>query len=931
MAYIQPNDKQLRARVKLLGNLLGDIIRHQAGEKVLDAVETLRKGYLGLRRHANPSRRRALERFITKLDPITLGQVVRAFNVYFSLVNIAEEGFMHWERRRQVRRGGHLWDGSFHHTLGEFRRDGLTGSQVARLVSRLRYLPVITAHPTEARRLSVMEALRRLFVLNEDMDNPGATPWDREVLERRLAAALQVLWRTNEVRVRRPTVLDEVKHGVFYFQESLFTAIPQVYRNLEHALVHVYGPEGEAITVPSFIRFGSWIGGDRDGNPNVKPRTTTRALYLQTQVALEEYLRRVATLSRQLSHSDEFCVASPEFLGALERDIERCLSMGNDAQERYHHEPYRRKLYIMRARLKQNLRHLARLRENGAQEGPLPYPEAEFLGDLYLIRDSLHGHGDAMVADGDLKDLIRLAESCGFYLLRLDIRQESTRHSEAVAELLAPDGVEYGALAENDRVRVLGECLGRATPTHLEMESLSEPTRETLEVFRAIRQAHHTISVEAIGTYVISMTHQASHVLEVLYLGWHAGLVGWRDGEPYCRLRVSPLFETVEDLANIEPVLRRLWDDPVYRPLLAASGNLQEVMLGYSDSCKDGGILASTWNLYQAQQRIDRLAAERDIQYRLFHGRGGTVGRGGGPTHEAILSQPPGTVHGRIKFTEQGEVLSYKYSNDETAVYELTMGITGLMRASRFLVDQVPVSDAAETFGPTMAALAGTGEAAYRTLTEDTAGFMDYFYEATPVEALGELNIGSRPAHRQQSDRSKYSIRAIPWVFGWAQARHTLPAWYGIGTALEAWRDQHPDGLEQLRAMAREWPFFRALLSNTQMALFKGDMDIARDYANLVQDEARAELIYGLVEAEYRRTVRQVLEVMETRELLADQQFLALSLSRRAPYLDPLNHIQVTLLERCRRDDLSDEQRERWRGVLLRSVNAIAAGMRNTG
>ncbi len=931
MAYIQPNDKQLRARVKFLGNLLGATIRHQAGEKVLDAVETLRKGYLALRRHPNPGRRRELERFIAKLDPVTLSQVVRAFNVYFSLVNIAEEGFMHWERRRQVRQGGHLWEGSFHHTLGEFRRDGLTGAQVARLVGHLGYQPVVTAHPTEARRLSVMEALRRLFRLNEDMDDPAATPWDREVLERRLAAALQVLWRTDEVRVRRPTVMDEVKHGVFYFQESLFTAIPRVYRNLEHALAHVYGPEGEAVTVPSFIRFGSWIGGDRDGNPNVKPRTTTRALYTQVQVALEEYLERVKSLSRELSHSDEFCVPSRALLESLERDIERCLAQGDDAQERYHHEPYRRKLYIMRGRLKQNLRHLARLRENGASEGPLPYPEGEFLADLARIRDSLQGHGDGVVADGDLKDLIRLVESCGFYLLRLDIRQESTRHSEAVAELLAAEGVDYAALDEDGRLEALARRLRAPTPTHLEMERLSEATGETLEVFRVVRQVHHTVSEAAIGTYVISMTHQASHVLEVLYLGWHAGLAGWRDGEAFCRLRVSPLFETVEDLANIEPVLRRLWDDPVYRPLLAASGNLQEIMLGYSDSCKDGGILASTWNLYQAQQRIDALAAARGIEYRLFHGRGGTVGRGGGPTHEAILSQPPGTVHGRIKFTEQGEVLSYKYSNDETAVYELTMGITGLMRASRFLVDPIAVSDQGEAFGGDMEALATRGEDAYRALTERTEGFMDYFYEATPVEALAELNIGSRPAHRKKTDRSKYSIRAIPWVFGWAQARHTLPAWYGIGTALEAWREGRPDGLERLQAMYRDWPFFRALLSNTQMALFKGDMNIARAYANLVGDEEHSDAILGLVAQEYARTVRQVLEVVGSEELLGDQQFLALSLSRRAPYLDPLNHIQVTLLERCRREDLSEDQRERWRGVLLRSVNAIAAGMRNTG
>jgi len=408
-----------------------------------------------------------------------------------------------------------------------------------------------------------------------------------------------------------------------------------------------------------------------------------------------------------------------------------------------------------------------------------------------------------------------------------------------------------------------------------------------------------------------------------------AGLAGKRDGEWFFRCCITPLFETIEDLGHIEPVMGALLENTAYRGLLASSGNLQEIMLGYSDSCKDGGILASAWGLYQAQSRITRLTEALGVRCRLFHGRGGTVGRGGGPTHEAILSQPRGTVHDRIKFTEQGEVLAYKYSNLETAVYELSMGMSGLLKASRFLVQPSP--DEQQDHVGAMHELATMGEQAYRRLTEETPGFLDYFYEATPVDAIALLNIGSRPSHRQKADRSRTSIRAIPWVFGWAQTRHTVPAWYGIGTALETWRRRSPNGFQTLRTMYAEWPFFRALLSNTQMALFKADMDMAREYAALCDNEAVAERVYGTIRDEYHRAVQEVLAIVGTRQLVDDNPALALSLSRRNPYLDPLNHIQITLLRRHRDPKLSDAQRELWLYPLLQSINAIAAGMRNTG
>jgi phosphoenolpyruvate carboxylase len=425
------------------------------------------------------------------------------------------------------------------------------------------------------------------------------------------------------------------------------------------------------------------------------------------------------------------------------------------------------------------------------------------------------------------------------------------------------------------------------------------------------------------------MTHTASHILEVMYLAWLAGLAGREKEAWFCNIRISPLFETIGDLQNIEAVLTQLLGNAVYREMLNCSCKCQEIMLGYSDSCKDGGILASTWSLYEAQKKIIAIAGQHHIRVRLFHGRGGTIGRGGGPTHESILSQPPGTVHGQIKFTVQGEVLRYKYSNAETAVYELAMGLTGLLKASLTMIK--PHREDRRDYMGIMDELTRLGEASYRDLVDRTPGLFDYFYEVTPVNEIGLLNIGSRPSHRNRQDRSKSSIRAIPWVFGWAQSRHTLPAWYGLGTALEQWRQGDPARLATLQSMYREWPFFRALLSNIQMALFKGEMNIAREYTRLAVDRQGAEAIYTSIRDEYRRTVTQVLNVCGIQLLLEESQSLGLSLYRRNPYLDPLNNIQVTLLARCRDTTLDEDQRERWLQPLLRSINAIASGMRNTG
>jgi len=926
------SDKALRARVKLFGNLLGEVIQEQAGGNILDAVETLRRGYISLRKKDNPAKRRKLTQFIEKLDVDTLNHVLRAFSLYFSLVNIAEEAYQHRERRMQVRSGGPLWTGSFDSVLREFHQQGVGLDKVGGLLEQMAFTPVLTAHPTEAKRRTMMENLRRTFVTSERLNDPRLGREEREAITDQLRTEIQILWRTDELRAQRPAVRDEIKNGLFYFRESLFEAVPQVYRNAEKAIRRVYGHDAE-ITSPAFIKFGSWIGGDRDGNPFVTPETTVMAVRLQHREILREYLRRITHLSHILTHSRALYQPSEAFMASLERDEAAYQEVFVDKAQRFNTEPYRRKLYIMRYRLRENLRMVeANMAGNDNSIYTSAYRnEQEFLTDLTQIRQSLISHGDDSIAHGALQDLIWQVETFGFYLMQLDVRQESTRHTEAIAEILAglDQPLAYNEMSEDQRLATLADLISRSDPLNIDRSVITERTRESLEVFEVMARMRKEISINAFGSYVISMTHAASHILEVMLLARQAGLVGRIGDKWFCDIGISPLFETIEDLEHIKPVMTSLLDTPIYKTLLESSGNTQEVMLGYSDSCKDGGILASAWSLYQAQKQIAELTNHRKVDLRLFHGRGGTIGRGGGPTHESILAQPEGTVHGQIKFTEQGEVLSNKYSNLETAVYELTMGVSGLLKASRSLI--IPPGEDSKEYLDVMHELAENGEQVYRDLTDNTPGFLDYFYEATPVSEIGLMNIGSRPSHRKKGDRSKSSVRAIAWVFGWAQSRHTIPAWYGIGSALTRWLDDDDSRMPKLQEMYRKWPFFRALLSNSQMSLFKAELGIAAEYSELMHDHEVATTIYNRIRDEHMTTVEKVLEVAQLQGLLEETPGLALSLSRRNPYLDPLNHIQITLLQRFRSESLDEETRQVWLEPLLRSINAIATGMRNTG
>ena len=914
----QEADRELRAQVRRAGALLGDVLQAQARTEVFDTVETLRRGFIGLREADDADERARLMALIDELPAETMTEVTRAFAIYFNLANLLEELHAHRTRRTLAADGDPQWLGSFNRTFTDLAADGVSLDDLLGRLGTLSFIPVFTAHPTEAKPRAVLDALRRIFEWFHELTFGNPDALKRETIEEHIRQNIQVLWKTEELRGSRPTVEDEIRNGLYYFRASLFASVPQIYRNLEKALANAYGKP--SVDAPTVLAFGSWIGGDRDGNPYVTARETRYALRMQSREVLSEYLRRIDELSSRLSFSARWCTPSDAFWASLEADEQRIASHAGVRPERYAAEPYRRKLYLMRRRLSAMVDQIQtelRLRAERSERTPLAYESADALiADIRVMRESLAGHGDGVIAEDHIKDLQRLVETFGFHLARLDLREESTRHTQCVHELFVALGrdVGYESMDEAARVGFLNAELAREDMPSIGRVDVSSDVNDTLESLAVVREFTRTLGNAAFGSYVISMTHSASDVLALLWLMRVTGVYepGSATAPP---LSIAPLFETVADLEHIEPVLDKLLANTHYRAFIEAGesdGTLrQEVMLGYSDSCKDGGIMTSRWQLYRAQQEAVALCERHGVDCVLFHGRGGTVGRGGGPTHQAIMSQPPGTVRSRIKFTEQGEMIFAKYSNPETAVHELTLGVTGTLKASGSQPSDADYSDVAGK-------LAATGESFYRDLTENTEGFFDYFQAATPTAEIGALNIGSRPGSRPSKAKlDKSSIRAISWVFAWAQSRHTLPGWLGLGTALAEVET------DTLQSLYREWPYFRTIIDNVQMSLAKADMSIAAQYARLADGQSH---IFDAIHAEYERAVEGILKITGESKILDDDPVLQTSLDRRRPYLDPLNHIQRAALTRYR------ENGDRaWLDPVLRSINAVAAGMRNTG
>jgi phosphoenolpyruvate carboxylase len=965
-------DAPLRADIRRLGDLLGETLRRLGGERLFETEEQVRLLCKRLRAQYSIADERRLKRLIRSLDLDEAIGVIRAFSVYFQLVNIAEQ-YHRIRRKRYYER--HTPDHPQRGSLADtFRRlsaidDDCAERRRARMqevIDRLEIMPVMTAHPTEAARRTLLMKHRRIADLLAAFDRKDLTRREREQLREQLATEIEMIWQTDEVRQTQPTVLDEVGNGLYYFDTTLFDALPTLLEELERQLAE-YFPGVRLRDGAAPIRFGSWIGGDRDGNPYVTPEVTWETLRRQQRLVLRKYLAAVAELSKRLSESARFAPPTEELRASLAKDARELPEAAEDINRRNPEEPYRQKLSYIYVRLENTLRRnrdlatalriespqtlistrpglpiIAALTKSKSNTASVYRTGDELWEDLRVLRDSLRANR-AVHAAREVDRLMRQVAAFDLHLATLDLRQHSDRHTAALDEITRSLGItpSYAQMSEEERVAWLTDELSTPRPLISPDAHFSDETTETLNVFRVARRALDEISPRAIRTYIVSMTRNVSDLLAVLVLAKQAGLWQWESdgaGAPrlLTRLGVVPLFETIDDLRRAPTVMCRLFENQIYQRQIAAHARLQEVMIGYSDSSKDGGILTSSWELYKAQERLCEVARAHEIELRLFHGRGGSIGRGGGPTHEAILAQPPGTVAARIKITEQGEVISSKYGLPEIALRNLETTTAATIAAS------LPHEDIDEQrlakWKEVMEQISEEAFAAYRRFVRETEGFYDYFAQATPIEELQHLRIGSRPAKRKAGSRSLDDLRAIPWVFGWTQSRHLVPGWLAVGTALEKFLRQSPRAnLRLLREMYREWPFFHSTLSNIEMALAKADMRIARQYAARTPDKKLGRRIFHMLADEYERTRRMLLAITGEKQLLDNLPVLQRSIAVRNPYVDPLSYFQVELLARKRACETGDEakcggiDRDKLLYAILLTINGIAAGMRNTG
>ena len=910
------HDRPMRDDIRLLGRVLGDTVRDQEGSASFELVERIRQSSIAFRRDEDVAARRELERILDSLSREQTMVVVRAFSYFSHLSNLAEDVHSTRRRRQADINRDPAPEGSLVRALDRVDAAGIAPPSLADFFRDGLVVPVLTAHPTEVQRKSVRDLEMRLERLLQTRDRGQLTPQELATNDESIRRAVLALWQTRMLRLEKLGVIDEVANGLSFFEQTFLPEVPRLYGALEDELQRRQ-PDGPAPDLPSFLRIGSWIGGDRDGNPFVTADVLHSTLRMQSSRVFEFYLEQLHALGAELSLTTLVTGVSAELGTLAERSP--------DSSPHRRDEPYRRALTGLYARVAATARALDLYEpmRHAVGDAP-PYANtAEFAADLDVIHRSLLANASALLARGRLRRLRRAVGVFGFHLAAVDLRQNSEVHQRVVAELFAaarPD-VRYSSLDEAGRVRVLVEEL--ATPRLLGSPFIdySAETRSELAILQTAAQMHRLYGAECVPNYVISKCDGASDVLEVVLLLREVGLFRAESAQLQCS--VVPLFETIADLRNAAGSMDDLMSIPVYARMLASRGAAQEVMLGYSDSNKDGGYLTSRWELFKAQVQLVQTFRRHGIRLRLFHGRGGSVGRGGGPSYEAVLAQPGGTVQGQIRITEQGEVIGAKYSNAEVGRRNLEI-LTAATLEATLLGDTA--SAPRPQYLEALEALSGNAFTAYRQLVHETPGFEDYFWESTVISEIADLNIGSRPASRDKS-RSIETLRAIPWVFSWAQCRLMLPGWYGFGSAVDAWLDEHEDGLALLQEMHREWPFFASVLSNMEMVLAKADLAIASRYADLVTDPELRVAIFRRIRAEFESTVAALLRIMGTDELLAGNPHLARSIKYRFPYLDPLNHIQIELLRRYRAGDRDERSR---RGIHL-TINGIAAGLRNSG
>ncbi|TAL54456.1 phosphoenolpyruvate carboxylase [Pandoraea sp.] len=929
----EDKDAPLKEDIRLLGRLLGDVLREQQGDAIFELVERIRQKAVRFHREDDRAAAEALDAILNGLTPEQTMAVVRAFSYFSHLANIAED--RHHNRRRRVHAlaGSRPQAGSLAHALATWSASQPGGNQAlqAFFASAL-IVPVLTAHPTEVQRKSILDAERDIARLLAELDQPLTTR-ERSHHLSLMRAKVTSLWQTRMLRGARLTVADEIENALSYYRTTFLSEIPALYGDVEE-LLKQSAPDIPASTLAPFLQMGSWIGGDRDGNPNVTAPTLQLAITRQATEIFNYYLDQVHALGAELSVSNLLAGASDALKMLAERSPD-------DSPHRAD-EPYRRALIGIYARLAATAHELLGYQTPRVAVGPAPaYADArEFASDLQTIVASLTSqHGTALIAPR-LGPLVRAVEVFGFHLASIDLRQSSDVHEAVIAELLAKAGVEkdYANLSEADKLALLLRELEQPRPLFSPYIEYSQRTRGELAVFEAAREIRTRFGGRAVRNYIISHTETVSDLMEVMLLQketglWH-GQLGSTTHPAAMDLMVIPLFETIADLRNAADIMRALLELPGFSAIVAHQGGEQEVMLGYSDSNKDGGFLTSNWELYKAELALVNLFREKHIRLRLFHGRGGTVGRGGGPTYQAILAQPPGTVNGHIRLTEQGEVIASKFANPEIGRRNLETIVAATLEATLLPNRNQPARLA--TFEKVMQTLSDEAFAAYRALVYETPGFKDYFFAATPIAEIAELNIGSRPASRKFNDpnhRRIEDLRAIPWGFSWGQCRLLLTGWFGFGSAVQAYLDAGKDESERarrlsvLQQMYKRWPFFANLLSNMDMVLAKTDLAVASRYAELVPDTELRTMVFSRIVHEWESTAHALSLITGQAQRLADNPLLARSIKNRFPYLDPLNHLQVELLRR-HRSGTSDERVRR--GIHL-TINGIAAGLRNTG
>ncbi len=912
-------DRDATARqVRLLGDVLGRTIAEIEGEEqreVVEEVRALAKAYRG----GDASAGQRLTDLVATMPTAQARVVVTAFAAWFRLVNLAEDqGLVRrlQRLRRENEDTGQPFPETLHAAVARFAERGLDAEQARAALEQLAVRPVLTAHPTEAKRRTTLTKLGRVADALRRLDDPVLTPEDRSATERFLAEEVASLWLTDETRVRPPTVIDEVRNGLYWVDAVLFDLVPRLYRDLTGAFAAVY-PDAPPLDAGRFLRLGSWIGGDRDGNPNVTV-DVTEATWREQQVMSIRLLRRsIDRLHAHLSVSERRGT-SPELAERLEALRSAHPDAARDIDRRYPQQPHRQFLALVYQQLLTTERHAGRTWRADRRTVPERYTSAEeLLVDLATLRASLRSVGARAIADGRIADLEIQARVFGFHLVTLDLRQHAGRHRAALTALYRHYGEveDYGALPEDEKVAILERELVGPRPLTPALLDLDEDSEQTFALFRLLRRAHERLGPAACDAYVISMTEHVSDVLAVLAMA--------RDADVADGLDIVPLFETVDDLHRAPQVMTALFELPAYRDHLRRRGDHQQVMIGYSDSNKDGGYLAATWQLQRAQRELAALADAHGVTLTLFHGRGGSIGRGGGPANAAIRAQPPESVRGRIKLTEQGEVIAARYRDRVLAHRHLEQIVSATLLTS--LPDRPPSTSA--RVDEVLDACAELARDAYRTLVHETPELVAYLHEATPLDAVAELKLASRPA-RRAAGAGIGDLRAIPWVFGWTQCRVHLPAWYGVGSAFTTWASDDEARWQELAELYADSPLLQVTLANVGMALAKADLAIAADYASLARPEVRDAVLPEL-RAEHDRTVDAIRRITGSGPAEDDQELREV-LRLRDPYLDPLHALQVRLLGRLRREP-DAEGADAVRDAVLIATNGIAAGLRNTG